>query len=222
MEKALFLNIFDLFKKFILIFQSMNFLKMCNIFKNIKNAINYIKLLIKYCCCSNEKKIHNIDIFQKIYQNCSDKPYGILSFETLVQIRMFNESTRDPTEKAYLRLLEGFIKILDYLCHMNSRALLKKYISNLNEMMQDETRSKFKSLLNFIASSLKLSLQTINQYLTIRMLKRKVVLLEKRVTKFGLLNEEHTFIYNYCKILNKLPRLALIRRGLIWKTLSNK
>ena len=101
------------------------------ILKKILKVINYFKL--KFCCCCFEANLKSeIGHLQQIYQNCSDRPYSILSFEILVQIRKLKESTRDPTEKAYLKLLEGFVKILDYLCHANSRSLLIKYIDDIN------------------------------------------------------------------------------------------
>jgi len=191
---------------------------MCNkIFKLLLKLCNFLNLKCCHfcnCCCCCYKEKNELKDFEKLYQNCSDKPYGILSFEILVQIRMLIETTRDFSEKAYLRLLENFIKILDYLCHANSHSLLIRYIKNLNEMKNVEQRWKFKSLLNLTLNALKLSLKRINQYFTSRMLKRRVLSLEKVIINFGLINEQDRFIGIYCNVLKKLPKLALIRRGL--------
>jgi hypothetical protein len=189
---------------------------MCaSIFKQILKFINRIKTKCHCCYYKFPKERYSLKEFEKIYQNCSDRPYGILSFEILLQIRMFIESTREPSEKAYFRLLENFIKILDYLCHENSQSLLVRYIKNINDMKNLEKRWEFKSLLNLTLNALKLSLKRINQNFTSRTLKRRVLCLEKVILNFGSINEKNHVIEIYCRILNKLPKLALIRRGLL-------
>jgi len=191
---------------------------MCNqIYRLILKVTNFLKSKCCFTCCfcCNGRDKNSLSSFQNIYQNCCDRPYGILSFELLVQIRMFLESTRNPIQKEYLRLLENFIKILDYLCHANSRSLLIKYINHINEMKSSEIMGKYKSLLSLTLSALKLSLKRINKNFTSETLLRRILSLEKVIINFGLIHDQDKFIEIFCNILNKLPKLALIRRGVL-------
>ena len=169
------------------------------------------------CCIFKLKEKYEMRNFQDAYLNCVDKPYGIMSFEILIQIRMLIEATRNPTEKAYYRLLEDFINVLDYLCHGNNQALLISYINDLKEKRHEETRRKLKFMLKLTLTSLKLALKSVDQYSTIGALRKQIVHLEKSILDFCLKNNRNKFVENYCKILYKLPKLALTRRGLALK-----
>ena len=170
---------------------------------------------IKSCCnCFKMEEKYQMKNFQKVYENCVDKPYGIMSFEVLVQLRMLIESTRNPAEKAYYRLLEDFIKVLDYLCHVNGRMLLINYVNDLNEKRHNEKSLKYKTMLKLTLNSLKVSLKSVDKNSRTESLKENVIKLENTINNFAVKYQQNKFIENYCKILFKLPKLGLVRRGL--------
>jgi hypothetical protein len=82
-------------------------------------------------------------------------------------------------------------------------------------MKSSEIMGKYKSLLSLTLSALKLSLKRINKNFTSETLLRRILSLEKVIINFGLIHDQDKFIEIFCNILNKLPKLALIRRGVL-------
>jgi hypothetical protein len=153
--------------------------------------------------------------FDHVYFHCVDKPYSFISFELLLTIRACIESTACPKQKAYLRLLEDFITVLDYLCHERSRRVLVNYVNKLNEFKKNERDAQFRFLVNLVMNALKLGLQSVHARVgSVEMLEQKIARFQSDLICASRTFKASTFVTNYCKIVDKLPVLALIRRGL--------
>ncbi len=151
---------------------------------------------------------------EHIYFHCADKPYGLISFEILFEIRINIESSVLAKEKSYFRLLEDYIIVLDYLCHENSRVILINYIRKLNEVKRSELDLDFKYLIKLVMNALKLGLQNVdNKSESIEMLEEKISRFQKNLFRLSKNFKKSNFVIKCCKIIYKLPVLALLRRG---------
>ena len=116
-------------------------------------------------CCTHiivrlKEALNNVETRTSIgnhhmYYRCVDSPYGLISFELLIEIRNKIESIRNPVFKRYYRYLEEFMTILDNLCHENSKRLYMSYVRSLSNSMGLETDLKFKQMLNLTISRVK-------------------------------------------------------------------
>ena len=82
--------------------------------------------------------------------------------------------------------------------------------------------SNYSRLIRFTIKSLKLGLTIINPFKTngLLCLEKQINDLQTDILKFRLKNKDCLFIDSYCKILYKLPKLTLIRRGLCTNSVS--
>ena len=178
----------------------MNCLKMCfNFFKN---------LILFFKNCINNKKQKK----QHIFYHCSNAPYNLISYELLIKIRNVIEITKEPTQKHYFRFLEKYISILDHICDENGHIQLMDAIPEKN--------SNYSKLISFIVKSLKVGLKIINDKDSEKKLEKQILLLQDEIFKFCLENKSVDFIKTFCKLLYRLPRLTLIRRGLCLDSIS--
>ena len=186
----------------------MNCLKMCfNFFKN---------LILFFKKCINNKKQKK----QHIFYHCSNAPYNLISYELLIKIRNVIEITKEPTQKHYFRFLEKYISILDHICDENGLLLLENYYKSLDKAIYLETNSNYSKLISFIVKSLKIGLKIINDKDSEKKLEKQILLLQDEIFKFCLENKSVDFIKTFCKLLYRLPRLTLIRRGLCLDSIS--
>lgn len=172
------------------------------------------------CLSSILKKILfpvSIDKEKKSHINftCVDKPYGVLSFEILIQIRFQIESTKKQKEKFYLKLLEDYITVLDYLCHKSSKMLFYNYLRKLKEIMNAENDSKYLRIIKFTKKSFLLGLKDVNSQLgSLDKIRKKVLDLHEIMDLFAVKYSDNVFILNYANLLKKLPQLSFMRRGI--------
>ncbi|RNA35596.1 hypothetical protein BpHYR1_024040 [Brachionus plicatilis] len=170
-----------------------------------------VSLIMSYLMPSSvdsEKKSH-------INYTCVDKPYGVLSFEILIQIRFQIESTKKQKEKFYLKLLEDYITVLDYLCHKSSKMLFYNYLRKLKEISDSEYDSKFVRIIKYTKKSFLLGLKELdNQLISLDKIKKKIHDLHEIMDAFVEKYADNVFILNYVNLLKKLPQLSLMRRGI--------
>jgi hypothetical protein len=150
--------------------------------------------------------------FDNVYYNCIDKPYGLMSNELLIDIRMHIEGTKNFKEKLYLSLLEDYVTLLDYLCHDKSRLVLINYIRKLNKYKLTEHEPEFQYIIKLLMKALKLGLKEINvvnrfDLKELKNFKRYLIRIEQKHRNFK-------FVLKCCEIIRKLPILAFTRRGL--------
>ena len=157
----------------------------------------------------NRARIGNHHMFYR----CVDSPYGLISFELLIEIRNKIESIRNPVFKRYYRYLEEFMTILDNLCQENSRRLYMSYVRSLSNSVSLESDLSFKKMLNLTLKAIQLGIEKVYTKNQLLNLKKKINLLQEEIFKFHLDNQSCEILVNYSKILYKLPKLALVRRG---------
>jgi hypothetical protein len=185
--------------------------------------VDKLKVLIDHLVRRNDKNEifkerqtadMNENYFEHVYYHCVDRPYGLISFEILYEIRVNIESSSSAKEKSYLRLLEDYIIVLDYLCHQNSRVVLINYINKLNEVKRTEVDEDYKYLIKLLMNALKLGLQNIdNKSDKIEVLQEKISEFQKNLFKFSKHFIKSNFVIKCCRIIYRLPVLAIIRRG---------
>lgn len=176
-----------------------------------------LKLKSIFCCCLNkEENVNNLKNLNnhKIAYACYDKPYGVMSFELSVQMRLLIESTKDLKERDYLKLLEDFVKLLDYLCHKNSDKFLAKYVSTLQRIKENEEQAQLAHLIKITLNVFKFAFKKYDDPLNEQEIGFDLEFLRDGIVKFGTTNASSMFIRNYLLILVKLPRLAFVRRGI--------
>lgn len=150
-----------------------------------------------------------------INYTCVDKPYGVLSFEILIQIRFQIESTKKQKEKIYLKLLEDYITVLDYLCHKSSKMLFYNYLRKLKEIMKTEYDSKYLRIIKFTKKSFLLGLKDFDtQLYSIDKIRKKILDLHEILDLFVQKYSDNVFFVNYANLLKKLPHLSFMRRGI--------
>jgi hypothetical protein len=161
------------------------------------------------------------EIFTQNFTQCSDNPYCVHAQEILIELTKLTESTKNKQEKQFYALLNGFITVLDYLCHKDSRFLRVNYVKQLDEMRKStDAKNEFADLIDITTRAFELSLKNVRlgstSSILVKSLKQEVKNYQDYMNKF-MDTKKHLknfyFINNYCKILSKLPKLALIRRG---------
>jgi hypothetical protein len=80
--------------------------------------------------------------------------------------------------------------------------------------------TNYSKLISFIVKSLKIGLKIINDKDSEKKLEKQILLLQDEIFKFCLENKSVDFIKTFCKLLYRLPRLTLIRRGLCLDSIS--
>lgn len=147
---------------------------------------------------------------------CVDKPYGLESLELLIQIRFCIESSKNSMEKIYFKILEDYITILDYLCHANSRQVLSQYLTKIEKLKSLENNSNLKYLIKMTSTAVKLGLKSMKTKESIEMNFAKIQKFQIELKNFltNIEPNQFNFINKYSNILEKLPYLALTRRGI--------
>ena len=177
--------------------------------------MNFLTGCCNYCIRKLKSLLsYRVDYFENFnYYKCSDSPYEFISFQLLAEIRNLIELQHNPVDKRYLRFLEEYIYILDHLCDDDCREMIEFYGNNLNKAMKLEKKIVYKELLINTFNALKLGLKRIDNKEDMKYLENQINKFQDIIFKNRTDNNEHELSLNYLKILYKLPKLALVRRG---------